>query len=317
MKSIPSFALVTLVLAGPLSLRADIESAGTIKAGIYEVPMPVRWRHATPPVRSPDARVDITLSASEDTLLPRLIIEAIDPGTAARDPGDAELGFQGKITRECPCAMPVAGFPARGRTVVRVNDKDEPVTLFVLNFADTKGREHKASMLVVGDEPPIPDAFDHALRNLRIDGMVGPAAVKQVASGPEELYHLILPEGWKCHPSRDATQPDILAEAGVDPAAPGSRPLVLLHKKVTPGDKLDAIAAAAARERGLKTGWLLLGAADAFRVTRHHPSKGLMEWRYHVSLNRRTTLISVVMAASAGFSEPPDAVKSMLNSLIP
>ena len=251
------------------------------------------------------------------------MIQSAKPGVAdkgaadAEGPGNAGSKPKGKITREGPCAMPVGGFSGRGRMVVRTDDKGESVSQFVLEFADAKGRSHVATMWVAGDEPPIPDAFDHALRHLRIDGEVGPAAVKRVVNGPEELYHLILPDGWKCYPSRDSKEPDILAQSGVDPAAPGSRPLILLHKKVTPGDKLDAIAAAASRERGLKAGWLVLGAADAFRVTRHHPAKGVMEWRYHISMNRRTTLISVVMPASADFSEPPDAVKSVLGSLIP
>jgi hypothetical protein len=323
MKRIPSFLLAAVVLVGPSPGIPATESAGVVKRGAYEIPMMEEWRHAAPPSRGPEAGVDITLSLEEDTLLPRLTLQPKAPGTAeagaavANEPGDAGLKPKGKITREGPCAMPVGGFPARGRMVVRTNDKGESVSQFVLEFNDAKGRSHVATMWVAGDEPPIPDSFDHALRHLRVDGAVGPAAVKQVVNGPEDLYHLILPDDWKHHPSRDATQPDILAQSGVDPSAPGSRPLILLHKKVTPGDKLDVVATAAARERGLKTGWLLLGAADAFRVTRHHPSKGVMEWRYHISLNRRTTLISVVMPASADFTEPPDSVKSVLNSLIP
>lgn len=323
MKRMQSVLLAAAVLAGPSSFQAAGESAGVIKSGEYEVPMLAEWRHATPSMPGREAKVDVTLSPSQETLLPRLTIQPQDSpaaaagGVAAATAGDTGPSPEGKITRERPCTMPVGGFPSKGRMVVRASDKGGAVSTFILAFTDAKGRNHVATMQVEGDEPPIPDAFDHALRNLRIDGSVGPSAVKQVVDGPEELYHLILPDGWKYHPSRDATQPDILAEGGVNPSAPGSRPLILLHKRVTSGDQLDAIATAAARERGLKTGWLVLGAADAFRVARHHPSQGVMEWRYHVSLNRRTTLISIVMPASADFPEPPDAVKSILNSLIP
>lgn len=323
MKRIPSFVLAAAVLAASWQAGVANESAGIVKAGAYEFPLDAAWRHVKPPAGAPDDRADVTLSPSELTVLPRLIIQQADAAATsteaavAEEASDAALAGLGKISRERPCAMPVGGFPAKGRLVVRTDSNGMSISQFILGFADKKGQVHVATMLLAGDEPPIPDAFDHALRRLKIDGELAPAALKQVVNGPEGIYHLLLPHGWKYHPSRDSTQADCLAETGVDPAAPGSRPLILLHKKVTPGDHLDAIATAAARERGLKAGWLLLGTADAFRVTRHHPSKGLMEWRYHVSLNRRTALITVVMPVPAAIPEPPDAVKFILASLIP
>jgi hypothetical protein len=314
---------VAAVLAVPWQGGAANESAGTVKAGFYEFPLDAAWRHVTPPEDKPDAKVDVTLSPSELTVLPRLIIQPAEEGAASAGAAvdkvadDAALAPLGKVTRDRPCAMPVGGYPAKGRLVVRTDDNGVSVTQFVLGFADAKSRVHVAAMLVPGDEPPIPDAFDSALRRLKIDGASGPAAEKQVVRGPEAAYHLVLPDGWKFQPSPDPAQPDVLAETGVDPAAPGTRPVILLHKKVTSGDKLDAIAAAAAKERGIKTGWLLPGTADAFRVARHDASKRQMEWRYHISQNRRTVLISVLVAAPSAVPEPPDAVKSILDSLIP
>lgn len=319
-------AIRSTLIHSTLALALTVGAVGAgepsvVQSPLYQFPLPGKWKHLQPPAEG----VDVSLSTSEVTTLPRLTIKPVSAsGTgsaqvlaAVRGVVDApEFAAMGKIVSEKPCTLLIGGQPGAGFLLVRDNGQGTIVSQFVLGVAGEAPIVHVANVLVAGGDQLLPDEFDAALRAIAIKGLPDVSPPKCVG-GPQGIYHLQPPAGWVTRPSDIPAKADVLLDATVAPQARAKQPVVFLYKDVELGDLLSARESIAKQEQGTRTMWTSLGGAESLRVARYDTRSQRMEWSYYIAINQRTVRIAIMQPSPGPMAEPPGQITAILETINP
>jgi hypothetical protein len=273
--------------------------------------------------------IRFTLSPKSSSEIPSLSLRLLhDSGAQDADIDPAVAGMiqkikadtLGKTVNDRKIALPIAGYPARGRMVTRELMNGQAVSYFLFAFVDGKQRLHGVTLTVDGDDPPIPFEFDTALRTLAIEGQRGTATEfngTMVYCAPYANFYLVYPIAWQLILYHDLKKPDVICADPKGLSRPHSmEPVLFIHKEPASG---DARQTATRRYRGgpqkVITREIYVGPWPAVCSAYLDAASKVMVWDYDVFTGQQTLRFTITQAAKAFTKDPPKSMRAVLASI--